>query len=365
MIQALLLAVLPSLGASRPRPNAEMTGMLQTSDMLHVASHRFVSIQCDANQTNYLDDWPRFNDKADLKGNREWGKYISSIYGELPEEGYPICTYNLAFIDPVLFEAAGLHRKINRCSEDLPSVPCPAFIVGSNDGTRPECLEEGLLFDVPAYAGASIFNARNFLPVPSNAWVEVVHKAVPNEEQGSFWMYRATGSGIWYNTRKTLVLKNHEEGQDWMEANGGKRSKGYREVLALAHVLGHKSVQYTRHADRNCGARFGAELGQEHQQDQRAWAIELVDLNPAIMGLLPCGGEKQEGVNLFRVGWRATRHCHCRNDVPGNAKGQVALNCVRQIDSSEIAASSQTEESESGPAELRLSSWFQSLEAKR
>lgn len=37
--------------------------------------------------------WPRFNDAAELAADSSWSKYMSAVYGEMPPEAFPLCTY--------------------------------------------------------------------------------------------------------------------------------------------------------------------------------------------------------------------------------------------------------------------------------
>ena len=37
--------------------------------------------------------WPRFNDASELAAEPSWSKYFSAVYGEMPPEAFPVCTY--------------------------------------------------------------------------------------------------------------------------------------------------------------------------------------------------------------------------------------------------------------------------------
>lgn len=250
----------------------------------------------------------------------------------------------MAFFHEHLLESAGIKKKqkgvtlvaatgtrggkIHACDADLPQEPCPKELIG-NDGLPAQCLTPGLLFSIHSFRGVANFNYRNLEAVPDHTWVEVVHHAVPRERT-ELWMYRATGSGVWYNVRTSRIFSTHSDAWDAFMGNTQIEFTGANKpAFKVAEEQGYTSLQYVRHADRECGAGFGSEKGQNLKGSggDRAWAIEIVDLG--LDGEYACGFGNDEDQDVFRAGWDAMYKCKCLNQLPGlgNRKGQIPLNC--------------------------------------
>ena len=63
-------------------------------------------------------------------------------------------------------------------------------------------LQEGDLFT--SQSGLQIYH-KEWRPAPSNAWVEIMHIAIPTELQGS-WIYPLRGTNVWFNVGRTVVF---------------------------------------------------------------------------------------------------------------------------------------------------------------
>ena len=51
--------------------------------------------------------WPRFSSQTELRASK-WAAYFERVYGEVPEAGYPICTWDFWYLDRGSYEHAGI-----------------------------------------------------------------------------------------------------------------------------------------------------------------------------------------------------------------------------------------------------------------
>jgi len=295
---------------------------------LSEARNGVLSARCRARRNESQHGWPSFESWEELKANKPWATYFSLVYGKVPQTGYPICTHDLAFLHSSLIADAGVETPLeeNGCSKDLPLGDCDVSLGIGEDGQAVRCLQAGTLFIVKPFIGLATFSAYNYLPVPNNTWVEIVHKATRGER--GFWMYRATGSGIWYNTGNTKVYKNHHD----------RPSVGIWSHRSTMQAQNVTSLQYLQHGDRACGANFGATAEAMASQQRGVklghnWAIEIVDIG--LEGGFACGSEASNGV--FRAGWDAARECTCRNDYNPSSNAQVLINCARDSGATDLS----------------------------
>lgn len=64
--------------------------------------------------------------------------------------------------------------------------------------------------DKKGYPHSPCQGERGFAPTASHTWVEVTHCALRSYET-DYWTYRSRGSGIWLNTGRTVVYRDHDE----------------------------------------------------------------------------------------------------------------------------------------------------------
>lgn len=130
--------------------------------------------------------WPRFASRKALEADKKWASYFQRVYGELPDQ-YPVCMYDFWHIDKDAYIASGLNssRSINMNASSV---------------------TEGDLYAQISTTGyeLAIYHA-DWEPLPNNTWIEVTHAVYPTELSGC-WVWRQRGSGIWYNTGRTIVF---------------------------------------------------------------------------------------------------------------------------------------------------------------
>lgn len=112
--------------------------------------------------------WPKFNSAAELEADSIWASYFQTVYGDIPQDGYPICTSSLTLIVTSALSSAGLSPTA--CSD------------GQDPGTWDYVQHMAVLSDPP---GASyIWNSQNIgHTIPSDTWVEITHS--PFGEDGA------------------------------------------------------------------------------------------------------------------------------------------------------------------------------------
>ena len=187
--------------------------------------------------------WPRFQSSAELKANTQWHEYFMRVYGMIPDK-YPVCTYDLWYIDLPAWEATGLNltRLAHSLNNDCIKMFTPhdvlwrkVVINPENPYAPPSKLNNGDLFvsTTIGYVALGIYHDK-WTPLPNNTWwrflwiythtlttledddrpltthssplrIEVTHAVIPTELAGA-WAWRQPGSGVWYNTGRTIVF---------------------------------------------------------------------------------------------------------------------------------------------------------------
>lgn len=230
--------------------------------------------------------WPRFQSLDELLES-PWALYFAETYIELPSE-YPLCIYDMWAINKEAYIKANLTGH--------PVVP-------------PSSLKEGDLFE-GGLLGYQIYHG-SWKPLPANTWFEFSHVALPTELQG-FWAWRQRGSGVWYNTGKTIVFPTpadnsqiHKEAIAFLSENCSKTpSKSWPQQESdifgfCAREKGYDTIQFEPHAGEVPLGTFG-----------QPGLTEVAMVN--IDGKYSCGVEDSSKTQL-RQGWRASQQCLCEN----------------------------------------------------
>jgi len=227
------------------------------------------------------------------------------VYGEIPTTGYPICIDNFQFLYKPLLSQAGV--KLPQTAQEI----CP--------------VKSGTFFVDPRWFGMDFalwIHAPNLehprgkdQGLPGNTWVEVLHNAFGMDGDAT-WLYYKPGSGIWMNTGRTMVWKDHNHGSDWLIGKGKCKGQGpgdarrrgntacwecvpqFPAMYAAAVQKGLDTFQFTDHPDMQCGKK---------DEGNRLIALEIVDVRGP--GTASCGGPG--GVGRFRGGWLAKAPCNC------------------------------------------------------
>jgi len=239
--------------------------------------------------------WPKFDNKAALQGS-PWAKYFQTVYGGIPNSGYPICTYGFNYVYPSVAAQAGVQLPTNNKA-------CPT--------------KAGEYYDKMSIAsGHWIWNPNLSHPskngLPSNHWVEIIHTAYSVDGAGT-WMYYSPGTAIWTYTGNTRVYTDHggaskdllhQPCPDFVNECVMQFGAWYRSMKSH----GVHTIQFLKHADMKCDS-FPL---------QGNLAIEIVDVGGS--GTHTCGGPG--GKTRFRAGWEASHDCDCNNnDKVINCKG--------------------------------------------
>ena len=142
--------------------------------------------------------------------------------------------------------------------------------------------------------------------IPSNTWIEITHSATPGDEACGAWFYRGTGSGVWFNTGKTIAFTEHADAVK--QFPGGKTAKcttGDEAMSNAAATAGYDSVQFLGHNDGGTNDHCCTIAG--GPGSTKPCRIEIVGVN--LNGGFACT-DGAAGAQL-RAGWQGSRACAC------------------------------------------------------
>jgi len=158
-----------------------------------------------------------------------------------------------------------------------------------------------------------IWNPNYFQALPSNKWVEGIHKAF-FADKGSAWIYYAPGSALWFWLGKTKAYHDHGDAvKEFLHrpCSSAQCVNDFTATFAAAKNAGYNSLQFLAHADMKCG-RPGHGIPSQGGQGKNG-AIELVDV--AGHGTSPCASN-------YKAGWEASKACNCDSSLKyANCKG--------------------------------------------
>ena len=237
--------------------------------------------------------WPRFGSAEELQANAPWASYFTSVYGALPE-AYPVCVFDQTVLNRTVYDAVGLNGT------------------GRPVVTNTSALEDGDLFVSPLAESYQIFHSA-WAPVPNHTWVEIQHSVFPTELEG-MWVWRARGSGIFYNTGNTLVfptpadpMQIHAEAIAFLSANCSQKPSVFwpqqeSDIFGFcAREKGYDSIQFEPQEGEVPTGTFTL-----------AGLTEMVLVN--LDGDHNCGTESPADTSL-RMGWLGQGgRCACAND---------------------------------------------------
>lgn len=253
-------------------------------------------------------NWPIFNNKEELR-NSKWGNYFISIYGEIPNTGYPIDMSKFWLLYTDLLKQFNI--KINdKCivnnNYDKCKIICP--------------VKDGDIFSNMSNSDDMentiwIYHKGPHKPLPSNINVEITHVSggytyQKKIESFGSWMYYAPGSGIYFNLGKTISFNNHIDSVKYFLNKEPMNITCslfdlcvpyFTDIFKEAKKQGYNSIQYLNH-DKflRCGNT----------------AIEIIDLNG--IGAYTCGNKNN--IN-FKSGWMGKNNCICDNN-------KMSANCL-------------------------------------
>merc|ERR1719446_1525197 len=113
--------------------------------------------------------WPIFNTSDDLEADSAWSQYFTTVYGEIPSFGYPICVGS--FTQLAVRGGPRITANAQNCT------------VGEGESAVDGTVDDGTLIyamtpwiEPPQNLVRHIYTSRNVRhAVPANMWVEIQH----------------------------------------------------------------------------------------------------------------------------------------------------------------------------------------------
>ena len=274
--------------------------------------------------------WPRFESIRELKNDSKWASYYEHVYGELPTD-FPVCAFDLWFIDRVAFKSTGLERihPPNR------SRMLRAFYDKQYTWTDGEIFEKRTHLPNFHYSKQYAIYHSDRPYAGSNQWIEVTYLSrgwgVVGESE-LMWFSYARGSGIWFWTGRHRIFDTHHHMMNVL----CKRNYVNEDfdLAACAKKAGLDSFSFrTSQPDppgllclnllKNVNSSHLCKGIVTKEGTMSTWGLvgfyELATRR--LRGRFPCGapvlGGKSAAGNasaaLFRAGWKASRPCGCSN----------------------------------------------------
>jgi len=250
--------------------------------------------------------WPRFENKTQLEADFGWAFYFRSVYGSIPQTGYPICTFSLAHLYGPVLTKAGISLPALR--DDCPESTGDFYATMTDRQANWSHWIWNPNLRQPLDAGTGV-------ALPPLTWVEVLQQSSQVDGE-AMWMYYAPGTSIWFNLGTTYFYQDHDDAVQQLlgrSCAGGTDdhdcTEDFAELYASARDFNIDSLQFLNHVGMPCGD--GSKL--------RNMAVEIVDLALG-SGSTACG-QPDSGVGRFRAGWEAGSLCDCDSS-------QEVLNCA-------------------------------------
>merc|ERR1712070_1261637 len=216
--------------------------------------------------------WPTFNSPQELSADSHWSQYFTTVYGEIPQVGYPICVG--AFTQ--MSVRGGVNQFVQSPSHCMDSSASEGQLVD----THSACCDPDK--DKAVY----IYNSKNVAhQVPAHNWVEVSHVSF-SQDKNAAWYYLMFGSAVWWNVGNTQVFKDHPDvsstllGTTCQDDDSHKTTphteceKDFNQWFKKARELKLDSLQITHHYDCGCGVE-----GDSSWKHDRLCQTEIIDVN--------------------------------------------------------------------------------------
>lgn len=263
--------------------------------------------------------WPSFQSQQDLENDEYWSAYFTTIYGGIPDWGYPICPGAFQFLWRHAAQATGVVQfEPENCR------------TGDEPHHIGQELDEGTYYtgETPLEARdafAYIYNSKLLgASVPANTYVEVSHTVFPGDS-GAIWYYMAVGSGVWLNMGTTVVYNDHADAvkdllgvpchdgaQDGLDTPT-ECENDFPGLYDKARSLGYDTIQFTHHYDCTCGPEGPSSFRQNRLCNTEI--IYLKDANGAAHG---CTG-------ALKGGWEASSDCNCREELKSSTNDAASV----------------------------------------
>ena len=237
--------------------------------------------------------WPSFASADALKAS-PWGAYMTNVYGSLPTS-YPFDVKSLW----LLYDA-----EIAKAEVQAPSpTTCPAA----------QCDRYTLNDDYQPPKVSWIWHDYPYDALPAHQNVEVIHDQDPfGDETVGAWMLVTPGSGIYFNTGRTIVFAEHSDAYAHFNIPAGNDMNSA--VSAAAAKAGYDSMQFTAHVDHvsyQCDTKNTGRPGFDYM------GLEIVDVRAS--GKFACmhdaGGQRYIYPQSVTRGWGGNADCKCDSSL--------------------------------------------------
>jgi hypothetical protein len=232
---------------------------------------------------------PTFNTQAQLNGS-PWGKYFTTVYGQLPSQGFPIKTSDLWMLYGTIAKSSGVSVS---ASASCPSVNKDLMLYS-----------DGCKYQTPGSVWIWHAGPSHYGPAAGNSWTEVIHQKDPfGDEHFGAWFLYAYGSGIYFWTGSTETYGEHDNAY---KKYGVHNNEGLCKAAAAKNV---DSLQFINHHDPvnwPCQKKGLKNMG-----------FEIVAVK--LKGIYGCASDGKDKYAQLKSGWWASKPCNCK---PG-----TYLNC--------------------------------------
>jgi len=154
-----------------------------------------------------------------------------------------------------------------------------------------------------------IWHPYPYTAFPGKTWVEVIHEKDPfGDEHFGAWLMYAKGSGVWFNTGKTIAFPEHQDAYKFFALPAGTTHWNQDMSKAAAKAF-YDSVQFTAHKDsveyKACDTQHNPK-----QAGLQYMNIEIV----AVKGVGTYTCLSKNGVPPeIKAGWQGSMPCKCDN----------------------------------------------------
>jgi len=257
--------------------------------------------------------WPIFNTSDELQSDSEWSQYFTTVFGEIPSFGYPICVGS--FTQLAVRGGPQITANPQNCT------------IGTDESAIDGTVDDGTLvyaltpwIEPPQNLVTHIYTLRNVRhAVPAYMWVEIQH-TYSRIDMGEAWYFLEFGSAVWFNVGNTIAFEDHPDATQYFLGRECREKHlwfyhtecepDFREWYPEARKQGYTTLQFTSHYDCGCG-----EEGPSSWTHNRLCHTEIVDFN-ALSTKGGCGSD------YYKAGWAAQSDCDCDSSKEySNCKG--------------------------------------------
>lgn len=253
---------------------------------------------------------PKFETRVELLRNPVWSQYFIRVYKEVPSTHFPICVADLQGLDRNVLSALGfsLSKSLRGCPSHPSGLLFKNHQIASQLSARMVYVADRRWEPI----GEPPWMVNLFLPIidsngqkkriPSSTWVEVRHRSSFNEKRG-MWFAVMSGTGVWFNTGRTIVFRTHTEAFVHFGAEPGNEDQ----LSVRAGERGYNTIQFTE-----CDG-IQSQCCSSLSFPPRCFNLEFVATR--LDGRTACGGVE----GLFRAGWNASSVCVCDENRWGSS----------------------------------------------